>query len=172
MDLVLLFMQLLAAQYCPLPTHRRVEAIANRQPPRPSLGGVRQIDHVAMCGSERSLRSYTIFACTPPCVDSMNTLLILADRHNAHNIGLRHYAHNIGLRHYAHIVTLRYVYIIMWLNTRMPEIGRRTQCRSQFCTTNTSVLLFNTILACNLHFHRWNAISAICVHIKKTVNKL
>ena len=61
MDLVLLFMQLLAAQYCPLPTHRRVEAIANRQPPRPSLGGVRQIDHVAMCGSERSLRSYTIF---------------------------------------------------------------------------------------------------------------
>ena len=53
-------MQLLAAQYCPLPTHRRVEAIANRQPPRPSLGGVRQIDHVAMCGSERSLRSYTI----------------------------------------------------------------------------------------------------------------
>ena len=60
MDLVLLFMQLLAAQYCPLPTHRRVEAIANRQPPRPSLGGVRQIDHVAMCGSERSLRSYTI----------------------------------------------------------------------------------------------------------------
>ena len=55
-------MQLLAAQYCPLPTHRRVKAIANRQPPRPSLGGVRQIDHVAMCGSERSLRSYTIFA--------------------------------------------------------------------------------------------------------------
>ena len=64
MDLVLLFMQLLAAQYCPLPTHRRVEAIANRQPPRPSLGGVRQIDHVAMCGSERSLRSYTIFGNT------------------------------------------------------------------------------------------------------------
>ena len=62
MDLVLLFMQLLAAQYCPLPAHRRVEAIANRQPPRPSLGGVQQIDHVAMCGSERSLRSYTIFA--------------------------------------------------------------------------------------------------------------
>ena len=65
MDVVLLFMQLLAAQYCPLPTHRRVEAIANRQPPRPSLGGVRQIDHVAMCGSERSLRSYTIFAVSP-----------------------------------------------------------------------------------------------------------
>ena len=72
MDLVLLFMQLLAAQYCPLPTHRRVEAIANRQPPRPSLGGVRQIDHVAMCGSERSLRSYTIFGLVSSCLSAQN----------------------------------------------------------------------------------------------------
>ena len=32
-----------------------LKSIANDQPPRPSLGGVRQIDHVAMCGSERSL---------------------------------------------------------------------------------------------------------------------
>ena len=49
----------------------------------------------------------------------MNTVLVIISPD-------RHYAHNIGLRHYAHIVTLRYVYIIMWLNTRMPEIGRRT----------------------------------------------
>ena len=40
-----------------------LKSFANDQPPRPSLGGVRQIDHVAMCGSERSLYIRSLVPC-------------------------------------------------------------------------------------------------------------